>query len=62
VRRARAALATLPWVEQDSVKIDVVAHEARFKLKDRAAWNENAIRSAFKDQDFAELTVTNMPP
>lgn len=60
--RARAALATLPWVEQDSIKTDVPNHEVRFKLKDRAAWNENAIRSAFKGQAFPELTVTTMPP
>jgi len=36
-------------------------HEVRFKLKDRAAWDEGAVRNAFKAQDFPELTVTTMP-
>ena len=34
----------------------------RFKLKDHAQWNEDAVRNAFKVQDFPELTVTTMPP
>jgi hypothetical protein len=36
--------------------------EVRFKLKDKSAWNEDAIRAAFKDKNFAELTVKSMPP
>jgi hypothetical protein len=36
--------------------------EVRFKLIDKAAWDEDAIRAAFKDKDFPELTVKSMPP
>lgn len=60
--RARKALATLPWVEQDSVKTDTDKREVRFKLTDRSAWNEDAVRQAFKDQNFPEMTVKSMPP
>ena len=58
----RKALATLPWVEQDSVKIDVTIKEVRFKLKDKSAWNEESVRNAFKEQNFSEMTVKSMPP
>jgi len=29
----------------------------RFKFKDKSGWNEEALRAAFKKQQFPELTV-----
>jgi hypothetical protein len=53
----RAALATLPWVEQASVETDVKTREVRFNLKDKAAWSEEQIKSALKAKNFPEVTV-----
>jgi hypothetical protein len=58
----KKALATLPWVEQDSVKTDVNTHEVRFKLKERKDWNEEKVRSALKEKNFPEMTVKQLPP
>ena len=58
----RKALATLPWVEQDSIKADVKTQEVRFNLTDKNAWNEESVRNALKEQNFAEMTVKSTPP
>jgi hypothetical protein len=57
----RSALATLPWVEQGSVQTDVDSREVRFNLKDKNAFDEDALRKAFKGERFSELTVKNAP-
>lgn len=57
----RKALATLPWVEQDSIKTDTSKQEVRFKLNDRSKWNEEDVRKALKDQSFPAMTVKNLP-
>lgn len=57
----RQALATLPWVEQDSIQTDVAKHEVRFKLKDKKAYNEEALKKALKAKDFSEVTVQSAP-
>ena len=59
--RAKKALKTLPWVDQDSAKYDTVKREVRFKLKDKDKADEAALREAFKAQDFPEMTVKAMP-
>ena len=58
----RAALATLPWVEQGSIQTNVDAREVRFKLKERSAWNEESVRKVLKDKNFPEMTVKALPP
>jgi hypothetical protein len=58
----RKALGTLPWVEQDSVQTDVGRREVRFNLKDKAAFDEDAVKQALKGQRFPEVTVTAGPP
>jgi hypothetical protein len=58
----RTALGTLPWVEQDSIVTDVDQREVRFNLKDKKAFNEEAVRTALKAQNFPEMTVRSTPP
>ena len=53
----RAALGTLPWVEQDSVQTDVDHREVRFNLKDKKGFNEEEVRKALKSKGFSEMTV-----
>ena len=42
----RKALATLPWVEQETVQTDVPTREVRFNVKDKAAWSEADVKKA----------------
>ena len=57
----RAALATLPWVEQGTIQTDVKTREVRFNLKDKNAWSEAEVKQALKSKSFAEMTV-KVPP
>ncbi len=57
----RKALATLPWVEQGTVETDVSTREVRFNITDKAAWNEDEVKKALKDQRFSEVTVKAAP-
>ena len=57
----RAALATLPWVEQSSIQTVIASREVRFNLKDKTAWNEAQVRKALQDQRFPEVTVKAAP-
>jgi hypothetical protein len=58
----RNALDTLPWVEHASIQTDVDRREVRFNLKDRKAFDEEAVRKALQDQGFREVTVRSAPP
>ena len=56
----RKALATLPWVEQRSIETNVKTHEVRFNLKDKAAWDEEKVKNALKDQSFPVVRVKSL--
>jgi hypothetical protein len=58
----RAALATLPWVEQTSIQTDIPTREVRFNLKDKSAWKEEEVRGALRAKSFPEMTVKSSPP
>ena len=59
----RAALGTLPWVEQGSVQTDVEKREVRFNLKDKEKkpFDEEGVRQALKEKGFKEMTVRSAP-
>jgi hypothetical protein len=57
----RKALGTLPWVEQASVVTDVPTREVRFNLKDKGAFDEEAVKKALAEQRFDEVTVKSPP-
>ena len=57
----RAALATLPWVEQGTIETEVKTREVRFNLKDKAAWSEESVKKALKGKGFPEVTVKSPP-
>jgi hypothetical protein len=58
----RAALGTLPWVEQDSVQTDVARREVRFNLKDKGAFSADDVKQALAAQGFPEVAVKSGPP
>ena len=57
----RAALATLPWVEQDSIQMNFDTRELRFSVKDKSQFNEEDLKSALKAQRFPDVEVKNKP-
>ncbi len=57
----RNALGTLPWVEHGSIQTDVERREVRFDLKDKGAFDEEAVRKALKDEGFREVAVRSAP-
>lgn len=57
----RAALATLPWVEQASIQTDIPKREVRFDLTDKKGFNEEEVRTALQKQRFKEVTVRAAP-
>jgi hypothetical protein len=57
----RKALGTLPWVEQESIQVDIPKRELRFNLKERDSFKEDDVKKALKDQGFAEVTVKTAP-
>lgn len=43
-------LATLPWVEQDSIKTNGKVRQAKFTVKDPARFNMNEVEQALGDR------------
>ena len=57
----REALATLPWVEQDSIKADVGTHIATFAVKDSSKFEMTQVQEALKEQQFPEVELISGP-
>jgi len=47
------ALATLPWVEQDTIKYDARYRLVRFRVKDKALFSREELDAALKKQKAA---------
>jgi hypothetical protein len=60
----RAALATLPWVEQGSVNADVPSRKVMFNVKDAGSFDFEKIKDALNEQGFddTELVAAPEPP
>jgi hypothetical protein len=57
----RAALATLPWVEQDTVKISVPRREVKFGVKEKDQFDLQALKDALDKQGFHEVATKSGP-
>jgi hypothetical protein len=57
----RDALATLPWVEQDTIRMNFKARELKFGLKDKDAFNEGAVKDALNSQGFPGAELKSGP-
>ena len=57
----RKALATLPWVEQDTIQMNFKARELRFCLKDKSQFDEEALKKALKAERFSDVQVKTRP-
>jgi len=49
----RSALATLPWVETNSIVTDRDSTQVRFTLKDRSQYDFEQVKSALKKDGYA---------
>jgi hypothetical protein len=57
----QAALKTLPWVEKDTIKVNVGKHEVKFGVKEKGNFNEKAVKEALATEGFNEVTVKSGP-
>ena len=57
----RQALATLPWVETDTIVTDRKTRQARITAKSKAAFNLNEVKSALGDRYDDGVVVLTGP-
>lgn len=57
----RAALATLPWVEQDSITADVSTRMVTFAIKDKSKFKMEQVKEALKEQGYLEVELISGP-
>jgi hypothetical protein len=57
----REALATLPWVEQDSVSADVRSRKVVFNVTDAGQFDFGRLDEALKKQDFNDVELIHAP-
>jgi hypothetical protein len=46
----RSAIATLPWVEKDTIKTDADKMQVKFTVKDAKLFDHDAVIAALKDK------------
>jgi len=57
----RDALATLPWVEKDSIVTDKKALQAKFTVTSKGAFKEEELKRALGDRYSSGMTVLTGP-
>lgn len=55
------ALATLPWVEASSIHPDRKTRQVRFTVRDRAAFDVEAMKTAIGNRGYKQVTVLAGP-
>ena len=51
------AMASLPWVDQKTVKADPETEQVRFGVPDMSKFDEQQLKSAFKERQFNKVEV-----
>jgi len=57
----RAALRTLPWVEQSSIYTDVKVKQIRFTVTDKKRFSEEEIKDTLKQKNFPNVKLLAGP-
>ena len=57
----RAALATLPWVEQDSFTANVRTRLVTFAVKHESKFDIEQVKEALKQQHYSEVELISGP-
>jgi hypothetical protein len=53
----RNGVASLPWAEQRSIRINADTRVVQFGINDRAAYNEEELRAAISERFSKDMTV-----
>ncbi len=56
-----AALATLPWVESDSIQPDRNKRQVKFKVKDKKQFDFEAVKKVLADKGYDSAKVLTGP-
>ena len=59
--RVATALATLPWVEPDTIKASRQLRQAKFTIKSKAAFDEDALKAAISKAGYPRAQVLTWP-
>ena len=57
----RAALRTLPWVEQNSIVVDVRSKKVTFNVKDKGQFDLQQVDEALKKRNFEGCELISGP-
>jgi hypothetical protein len=57
----REALATLPWVEKESIEADVPSRKVTFHITDASKFDFEQLNEALKKQDFDDAQLIHGP-
>jgi hypothetical protein len=57
----RAALGTLPWVEQDSITANVPTRIVTFDVKDKSKFNMEQVKDALKEKGYSNVELISGP-
>ena len=61
MRRARSALASLPWADEDSIQADVGTKMVSFSVPDKTQYDEEQLLAAFQRANFSDTKVMRSP-
>lgn len=59
--RVATALATLPWVESDTITADRKTRQAKFTITDKAAFDAEAIKATIGKAGYRKAQVLKGP-
>ena len=59
--RVATALATLPWVEPDTIKASRTARQARFTITSKVAFDADALRAAISRAGYPRSRMLKGP-
>jgi len=57
----RDALASLPWVDQDSTRFDRISHKVKFGIYDKSKFDLDQIREALPEKYREGLELASGP-
>ncbi len=59
--RALKAIATLPWIDQQAVKLDASRDEVRLIVTDLSKYDPEKLVAAFQSEDFSNAEIIAGP-
>ena len=57
----QAALKTLPWVEKDTINVNVSAREVKFGVTEKSKFDAQAVKDALAKEGFEKVKLKSGP-